>query len=252
MSLIQRKRRYGTALSGGLSRVIARDPTRVSLYRPQFHRKRRGGGRSVKSANSIMANRMKFRGPGFVPQRYDTQFDYGFLYKFTDATGFYDWVIRANSLYDPDFALGGESATGLDAISGIYKHYKVVGCSIEVTGVNNDTDDPVHIVIIPNLFSASYAVANSNSILAMPYARSITIANQAGAGTVSNYMSSKVMFCVRDLDSVNFSSDVTTNPGTIWYWHVCMFNKSGNALNLEARLKCRFYTQMSELTAFNQ
>jgi len=205
-----------------------------------------------KSANSIMANRMKFRGPGFVPQRFDTIMDYGYLYKCTDATGFYDWVLRANSIYDPDFALGGDSVTGLDQIANLYKHYKVTGCAIEVTAVNNDSDDPIHVVLIPNCFSASYAIANSNAILGMPYSKQVTVANQAGAGSVSNFMSSKVILCVTNLDSVNHSADVTTNPGTLWYWHVCIFNKSGNALNVELKLKMKYYTSFSELTAYNQ
>jgi len=228
------------------------------LYRGARAAKRRGGKSMVKSFNSringtsISANRMKWHGQGFVPVRFDTIMDYGYFWKFTEAAGFYDWVIRANSIFDPDVAVGGDSCTGLDQISGIYKHYKVSGCAVELSIVNNDTDDPVNVCIIPNNFSASYAVANINSIIAMPYAKNIIVANQAGAGRISHYMASKVMFDVANLDSVNFSAATDANPGTIWYFHICIFNHSGNALNVETKFRARYYTEFSELTAFNQ
>jgi len=198
------------------------------------------------------SNMMTWRGPGFIPQQYYAPFDYITTYKMTDATGFYDWVFRASSLYDPDNALGGDSVTGLSGIAELYTHYKVLGCRVSATVVNLDTDDPVTIVLVPNTFDSSYAVANKLSMEGQPYARGIVVANQAGAGSISSYMSTKVMHGVTNLDSVNFGAEVTTNPATNWYWHLVAYNLSGNALNCEVKLHAIFYTVMSSMKAFTQ
>jgi len=200
------------------------------------------GGRNV---SGIDKNRMVWRGNGVIPMRFDTVFQYGYPYKWTTAAGFDDWVVRGNSIYDPDVSLGGETVAGLDQLKNLYLNYKVNSSYCDLTVINNDTDDPVHVVILPTTYSAQVGVANKNSAGSQAYAKMMTVANQAGQAKLSSFMSSKEMFGVKNLDSVNFSALCTANPATMWYWHIIIWNNSGNALNCETHMKVKYYTELS-------
>lgn len=43
------------------------------------------------------------------------------------------WVIRANSLFDPDYTFIGHQPRGFDQFSTLYNHYVVIGATIRVT-----------------------------------------------------------------------------------------------------------------------
>lgn len=212
---------------------------------------RRGGVRgNISSFNrssptGIDKNRMVWRGNGVIPMRFDTIFQYAYPWKYSTAGGFQDWVIRGNSIYDPDVAIGGEMAAGLDQMKNLYLNYKVSYSTCEVTAVNNDTDDPIYITIVPTTYSNAIGVANAYSVASQPYAKTITVANQAGQAKIHNAMSSKTMFGVKNLDSVNFQAAYNANPATMWYWHIVIWNNSTNALNVELNMKCKFFTELS-------
>jgi len=131
-------------------------------------------------------------------------------------------------------------------------NYKVNYSYIELGVVNNDTDDPLYITIIPTTYSNAIGVANAHSVASQPYAKTITVANQAGQAKISNGMASKLMFGVRNLDSVNFSAAYTSNPATMWYWHCIIWNNSGNALNVELNMKTKYFTEWTGQTYLDQ
>ncbi len=47
-----------------------------------------------------------------------------------------DKVINANSLYDPDAAIGGHQPTGFDQLMGLYKYYRVMSAQFKVSAIN--------------------------------------------------------------------------------------------------------------------
>lgn len=228
-----------------LSHYRLRDRTRAICKTARGH-----VGRAARI--SIPRNTMKWRGPGFIPEKFETCHDYSYLYKDTTAGGWYDWVLRGNSIYDPDVSLGGETVIGETEVANLYNYYKVTASSIEVTGVNNDSDDPLHIVIIPTTYSASFAIGSMTACLSYPYSRHVMITNQAGQGSVSNYMRTAVIEGVKDLDSVNYQAMYNANPTTMWYWHVVIFNRQGNANAAELRLHMKYWVEWTGHPVFAQ
>ena len=54
-------------------------------------------------------------------------------------------VMRANSPFDPDEALGGRKALGFDLYDSMYAKYRVIASTIEVTCINNQNEGIVFI-----------------------------------------------------------------------------------------------------------
>lgn len=55
----------------------------------------------------------------------------------SDGTGYL--VLRGNSIFDPEFILGGGTPRGFTQISALYGEYQVVGCTIEARFQNQGT-----------------------------------------------------------------------------------------------------------------
>lgn len=170
----------------------------------------------------------------------------------TAIPGFYDWVIRGNSIYDPDYALSADSCYGLAAMAGIYTSYKVLASSIRVTVTNNDDDDPVNCAIVPAVFPDSFAAANQDGLLVHPLAKHMSVSKLSGGKTLQHMMMSHKMFNVSNLDSVNFSALFTANPATIWYWHVVTWNNAGTASDCEMLVSVTYDVECFGLKAFEQ
>jgi len=170
----------------------------------------------------------------------------------TGAPGFYDWVIRGNSVYDPDFALSADSCYGHDAMAQLYTQYKVHASHVKVTVVNNDDDDPVNVAVIPTSFSNSFSAANQDGCTVHPLAKNMVVSKLSGGKVLTHYAESRKILAVHDIDSVNFRSDMTTNPATPWYWHIVTYNNAGSASDCEMRVEVMFDTEYFGPAAFTQ
>lgn len=60
-------------------------------------------------------------------------------HNFASSPGFVDTVCRLNSLYDPQYALGGGTPTGLTALAAVWGQYKVCGAKVTCRFVNTGT-----------------------------------------------------------------------------------------------------------------
>jgi len=170
----------------------------------------------------------------------------------TGAPGFYDWVLRGNSVYDPDFALSADSCYGHDAMAQLYTQYKVHASTVKVTIVNNDDDDPVNVAVVPTGFSNSFSAANQDGVTVHPLAKNMVVSKLSGGKTLVHTAKSTKLFGVRDLDSVNFRSEMTTNPATAWYWHVVTYNNAGSASDCEMRVEVIYDVEYTSPAAFTQ
>jgi len=229
---------------------------------PRYRRRRTGGGSkggksSSHAALSIPRKRyptsLVWRGSGLLPQKLFTTPKYEYWWTATSGTGFYDWVIRGNSLYDPDVALGGESVGGFDTIMTVYNRYKVHGSAIRVRAVNNDTDDPVDITIFPSKVSGAYAQANANAVRGYPLAKFIVVSNQHGHGEINHYAKTGDVMGHKDIDDEGFVGDGSHDPTHMWYWHVCIHNHTADhALNLQLWLEVDFKAEFSDFYPWTQ
>jgi len=164
----------------------------------------------------------------------------------TAIPGFYDWVIRGNSIYDPDVSLGGDSCYGTDQVAACWQLYKVIGSRIKMTVVNLDATNPVNVILIPNCSSASYAAAQQDGLLNHPRAKNVMVDRYDGAKKLSSTMTTVQAFAVKDVDDVGFSSAFNANPSHLWYWHIISYNNAGVASNCEMRMEVWYDTILTE------
>lgn len=186
-----------------------------------------------------------------MPEVFYTSFRCSETWAETTAGGFVTYAWKANSLYDPDAALGGLSANGWASLSNVYGRYCVLSASLAIEYVNNDTDDPVWIAVLPSRELAPLAGANKEYILSQPRCKYALVTNQAGAGNAVNFQITKDMFGFTTTDDVNLSAAYNADPASLWYFHTYIFNRSGNALAGVARVSIVQYARCFSLRTGN-
>lgn len=87
----------------------------------------------------------------------------------------------ANGLFDPEVAVGGHQPMGFDEMAALYNHYTVVGCTMQLTMVNQAG---ANLTLAVNVFPSSSAPANMQDMVELP-GTSWTVVqtdNASGAG----------------------------------------------------------------------
>lgn len=122
--------------------LYARRPSRRTVRRVALAR----FGRSVKAKKQVTLggtksyaptssawNRLKNRGPFPAGMSYDfTYSSFNTLLNGAVSTFGTEHVFRLNSLFDPDFSVGGHQPYGFDQVTPIYSRYKVHAVTIEI------------------------------------------------------------------------------------------------------------------------
>lgn len=150
-----------------------------------------------------------------------------------------DIIFRGNSLYDPEYAVGGGQPLGYDQWAAIYNYYSVIGSKIEVrlmpAGDNAAGQDGLWFVLLPSNSSTSLAPVDAN---VQPYAKSrLCQSGTNGAGEpkyMSHYMKCSKMLGCRDI-MARSKTAVNADPSTVFYWHL----SSGN-LKLTTTTWCAY------------
>jgi hypothetical protein len=183
----------------------------------------------------------------FLPNVFINECTYADIYADTTAGGFVDWIYRGNSAYDPDYGAGGGRAIGFSQMSGMYGNYKVTASSAELTVVNNDTDDPVFMCLTPSTTATAFTIGDIEPIISRPRVKWTIAAQVQGSKKITHASTTKSLFDVKDLDEDTYGATVGANPTSAWYWHLTLFNKSGNALNCVWAMKIRYTVRWSAL-----
>lgn len=134
-------------------------------------------------------------------------------------------LFRANSIFDPDFLVGGHQPLGYDQWSVFYDHYVVIGSKINVKFISASTsgtlgsamcgillkDNSAQLVEPQNIMEQS----NSNY-------RLMTNQNAGGAVSVSATYSPKKFFGIKDISDNRslLGSSINSNPSEEAYYHV--------------------------------
>lgn len=190
---------------------------------------------------------LSWAGPSFMPMSFNTQFDYNDTWVDTTALGFVDYAYRANSLYDPDTAVGGNVPLGFGQMSNIYKTYLVTSCDVRLEVVNASAD-PLFAALTFDQVSTAYSSSNQEAILGYPYSKHAIVKKENGRTTVIvNNLDLRKLFGVTDLDSIGFQSLYNTNPSIIGFLHISLYNKAGTTLSATVNLKMRYHATLSEL-----
>lgn len=248
MSLRSFQRFVGRGLKAHRVAALARTPSK--RYRPSRWKRsiRPSLNSRAKYFQSFPRKSLTWRGDSFMPEVFYTSFKYNSSFNDTDADGFHGIVYRGNSLYDPDAGAGGDYPLGFTTMINTYARYNVISSTISVDVANNDTDDPVFLVIFPTRESTAIGIAQNDIVIQQPLAKHALIANQGGTGRVVHYQLTKDMFGFRDSDDINLNAAYNANPTSMWYWHVYIYNLTGaNALASTVSVNIRYYCKMSYL-----
>lgn len=217
-------------------------------YRPQRRAIRGTFGNERSAGSRIVRN----PSANIVPLRFRTAMPYIYTWDNTTADpGYYDWILLGNGLWDPDTALGGNSATGLNELANVWANYRVIGSRIKVTVINRDASNVCYAAVIPTQQSSAYAVGQKTGLMLLPRTKSMTVALYDGSKSITNSASTSIIRDVKDIDDVGFAAACNADPAHLWYWHVVTWNSGGgNAANCVIKVEILYDTIFHNPYAF--
>jgi hypothetical protein len=170
-----------------------------------------------------------------MPEKLFHQMTYAADWNDTTAGGFVDWVYRGNSIWDPQVAVGGESAYGEVAMAGIYLYWKVLSSRIMLE-VGNESAATLSVVVVPT--SLSTALTDKEDITSMPRAKYASANAGAPSLKLSSQMDTAPMLGMRGYDENGLTGvHGAGDPTNMWYWHVVFSNTTAAALDCHIRLR---------------
>jgi hypothetical protein len=147
------------------------------------------------------------------------------------TTGSFDYVMRGNSVFDPDFSGTGGQPTNFDDWAAVYNNYKVWSSTLTVKPmVTNSGTEPTLWAVGPRHISTALTVNTQMDFITQPY----VVANEFNiyrSGAKDSHFSmhmSTTKFL--GLTSGEFegrddlAAAVGANPALPWYWHISATN----------------------------
>lgn len=160
-------------------------------------------------------------------------------------------IIRANSLHDPDYSLGGGQPTGFDQWASFYDRYKVTSskCSVQVI---NQSADPVTGSVICSVFPVidpASASSNANKTQTQAYQRTkiLTPSNAQGFVQINNFISTKKIYGDKTINDIDYSAPITADPFKSWHWAIT--TQTSDFLSFHSvilRIKVTFWAELYE------
>lgn len=220
----------------------------------------RGRKRYVATASAVRArdNRIIDKHPGGMPDSYVTTLEYSDIVKLTNASAPYGaYVYRGNSLYDPDYVIGGHQPLYFDQLMQIYTKYKVVSVQVKVLSVS-----PVaaYLTVTP---ATDPLVANTNTPQYSELPRSVVTA----VGTyntipsrplVARYNTQGVLGLTNaQLSDSDYSGTASTNPSQLWYINITststdLATNANVSVSVRLSYKAIFYDRVVMSPSFSQ
>lgn len=174
--------------------------------------------------------------------------------------GMASYIIRANSLYDPEYALGGHQVYGFDQyVPTLYNHVCVLGSKITcVFSSGNPANYSAANNIICGISLRDDAVAITNSSLVREqggYSTWTMITNQTAPKKRTMKYSAKKFHNVKDVkDNKQLCHDSQSNPEEEAFFHVwaapCATNV--DALNTTVQIIVEYIAVLQEPNTFGQ
>lgn len=179
------------------------------------------------------------------------------------ALGQYN-VFRGNSIHDPNYFIGGGSATSIAEWSLFYERYRVHASKmkVEVLNINTTAQNSTVLVALvpsnePNLSSIPVEDVNT-----LPYCKYTTISAASGGpmpAKLTAFMSTKKMYGLNNINDEDYASTIASTPYKQWYWDLSYANLAGsgasNTVTLRVLVTITYYVELykrtSKLTVVN-
>ncbi len=224
-------------------------------YKRKYSRKRRSrkkrlyGRRRYRRRGNVML-RASIRTTGtpsrIVPDRLRTKMVYTTSLQLSQAAGILQThVYRGNSTYDPDHTGVGGQPMGRDQLVTLYGQYKVYASKIIVNFANATTGQQfVNCAVTPA--KGSGPLVSMEEMQEGNYGRSGYITEQQDKKTISNFMSTKKIYGVRQINDFEYASGSANNPVSEWFWHVGCNGQNGDNMTVNMRVKLIYYVEWYE------
>lgn len=198
-------------------------------------------------------------GIGFPPKFFAklVYADFDRLFEFTATATPVVETWRLNSLYDPDYQMGGgqpqyfDSLAGADGGTAPYKTYTVFGCKTEVTVVSTN-GAPANIVCVPRV--SGTATTTIEDAVMQPGAVAKKLSFYTGGPAVQKitmYHSIAKMWGKSKgaiMDDDNFSAAYNANPANVSYLDVMIAPVATTTSNYYMSIKMTFLSRFSDRT----
>lgn len=203
-------------------------PVRRRYKKKQYRRRKNGYyNNKYKSRNKATTKTNKIATG--IPDRLLMKMKYSEVIP-VNATGIGQYnVFRANSIHDPNYFVGGGSATGIQEWAHFYMGYRVHASKIkvEVLNVNTTADGSTVIVALVPTNNPGLTTIPVEDVNTLPYCKYMTISAASGGpmpGKLMNYMSTRKMYGVESIIDEEFASEIGTSPENQWYWDLSYQN----------------------------
>lgn len=220
----------------------------------------RNNSRQVRRINGPRGPRQTDRRQLIAQPNLSTRLVYGKTGNFSSSTADVTHVvIRGNSLYDPEHAIGGGQPLGFDQLSALYNHYKVTASRMEVTMINrHDSQNLTNsgrvlgVILYPSVFPG--APTNFAHGLEQPFARHMVVgmpmAGQAIKSlTTGRKTTSGVYGC--NTNDQDFKAATSANPAKEWFWHIYIRSLTGEPLDISYTVKVYYDAKFSSRVILN-
>lgn len=169
-----------------------------------------------------------------------------------DTSGAYEHeiVFRGNSVYDPEYATGGNKTNNYDQVLNdvMYTHYRVIGAKIEVvaTPLLYQTYSTSYICLTAGR-EATVTTLNFeddfNGMMSRPLHKWRVIQHNNGKSyKLSLYVPTRKIYGP-DIHVGGLGADKDNNPAYPWYFNLVGFNPTATGSNvIAAQIKITYYT----------
>lgn len=180
-----------------------------------------------------------------------------------NSSGIY--VYRGNSIFDPDYSVGGHQPMGASQMVLMYRSYVVVGSKIQIKVANLQANNRTCTFgVIPTLDVYSPASARSHQAFEQPWMKQTMLGpvlSTIGSGKVSHYMSTSKVFDEKPAgvqiapgySGFTGGNLVGSNPANQWFWNIIaqdsFINQNAGSVLITAQVVVTYYVKFSDRQA---
>jgi len=186
---------------------------------------------------------------GFPP-RGEFCLDFRQAVRVTSSASPYFYSFRLNSIYDPDYAVGGNQPLYTAQLAAVYQYYCVHHADFSIDCYNNSSTQDTQVVVFPTVFAAA---SGSLDAVAMRPLSTEGVCGRIGSTKTDLHIRRKFNISQlfgQPLIDDNFSALFTANPLNVAYVNVAfqnLFSAGITPNDLYAVVHLRFYVTVRDL-----
>lgn len=188
--------------------------------------------------------------------RYVTQLTYSDKFSLSPGNHCAQYTYRGNSAYDPDWTGTGHQPFYFKEFVPVYQRYRVMASKVEVSVMNNAGTTPVQLTVVPH--SELIVFTYASDPMEYPHSKAAKLLGVGGMLTshVKHKISTPALLGLyrKEVLDLDYSSLVSTNPVSIWYWHLVFQSCQQDvtvALQIKIVYDIEFYDKVASTPSMN-